>query len=334
MIKQLLVIRFSAMGDVAMTVPVIASLAHAYPHLTISFLTQQRLVPLFSWMPSNVKVIGVNLNDYHGISGLNHLYQSLQPHKFDAVADIHDVLRTKYIRTRFKIRGKKVAVINKGRKDRKALIGNGITHPALIPIIDKYIQVFENLGLHFSKSYTPPVLSAEDRLPFEIDYPAVGVAPFAAHQGKIYPLGQMQQVVNILAETGNHVYLFGAGSHELSILKSWERNNITLATDKLGGLKNELILMSKLKLMISMDSSNMHMAAMMGTQTISIWGATHPKAGFMAWNQNNQSVLQVEMPCRPCSIYGSRPCTHGNYPCMQQISPLSIIELARKYGAK
>ena len=117
-------------------------------------------------------------------------------------------------------------------------------------------------------------------------------------------------------------------------MASWERDGVVSVVGKIGGLHNELLLMSRLRVMVSMDSSNMHMAALMGTPTVSVWGATHPKAGFVAWNQPEDSILQLPMPCRPCSIYGKKPCSKGDYPCLRQISPQSVVELVMRYAAK
>ncbi|MBO4451490.1 MAG: glycosyltransferase family 9 protein [Bacteroidaceae bacterium] len=333
--NRLLIIRFSAMGDVAISVPVITSLALSNPELQVTVLTQQRMAPLFSWMPDNVEVLGVDLHHYHGIGGLGKLYGRLQEYHFDAVADIHDVLRTKYLRMRFRLQGTKVAVIDKTRAERKALLGHGMEHEALMPVTEKYAAVFRELGLKYTVSYTPPrIPESEQIFPFAVTSPAIGVAPFAAHSGKIYPLDMMKEVVDSLADSGMQVFLFGAGDQEKGILESWEREKVMSVVGKLGGLRQELILMSRLDMMISMDSSNMHMAAMMGTRTLSVWGATHPKAGFVAWNQLEESIVQVDMPCRPCSIYGSKPCVEGDYPCLRQISPQRIVDLVKKYEAQ
>ena len=326
--KRLLVIRFSAMGDVAMTVPVITALALSHPDLQITVLTQQRIAPLFSWMPDNVSVLGVNLRDFHGVMGLSKLFQQLKSYHFDAVADLHDVLRTKYLRMRFRMQRTRVAVIDKSRAERKALLGHGMEHKALTPVMERYAAVFGELGLKLTATFQPPKI---EQVPFEVSQPAIGVAPFAAHKGKIYPLKLMHEVVNMLTDCGYHVYLFGAGSDEAATLASWEREHVESVVGKLGGLHNELLMMSRLRVMISMDSSNMHMAAMMGTRTISIWGATHPKAGFVAWDQPIDSIVQVDMPCRPCSIYGNKPCSQGDYPCLRRIAPQSIVDLVKKY---
>ena len=321
------------MGDVAMTVPVITSVALSNRDLQVMVLTQQRMAALFSWMPENVRVMGVNLHDFHGVTGLNRLYGQLQACGFDAVADLHDVLRTKYLRMRFRLAGTKVAVINKTRAERKALLGHGLEHDALMPVTEKYAAVFRELGLQMTATYTPPRIE-DSEMPITILSPAVGVAPFAAHKGKIYPLAMMKEVVDRLADSGTQVYLFGAGSDERAVLESWQRTGVVSVAGRLGGLRNELMLMSRLRVMVSMDSSNMHMAAMMGTPTVSVWGATHPKAGFTAWNQPADSIIQVPMACRPCSIYGSKPCSKGDYPCLRQISPQRIVELVKKYEAE
>ena len=327
----LLIIRFSAMGDVAMTVPVVRSVALANPDISIIMLTRNRMAPMFSWMPNNVKVMGINLNDYKGMAGLERLYRELSKEHIDAVADLHDVLRTKYIRTRFRMNGVPVKVINKGRKDKKALIGHSLDHAPLMPMMERYRDVFRRLSL---KMHDDGAMSVTGQAIPQSEKEGIGIAPFAAHHGKVYPLDEMRKVVDMLADAGNKVYLFGSPGKEAEILSQWQRNGVESVAGKMGGLKEELELMSRLKLMISMDSSNMHMAAMMGTQTISVWGATHPKAGFMAWNQTEDSAVQIPMKCRPCSIYGNKPCHEGNYPCLSCITPQMIVNKARLYGAK
>lgn len=318
------------MGDVAMTVPVVHSLAVQYPQLRITMLTHKRLVPFFSWMPDNVQTIGLDIKAYKGLAGLNRLYAEIMPLGCDAVADIHDVIRTKYLRLRFSLSGRKVAVIDKGRKEKKRLLGNAIHSDALIPMTERYRKVFLQLGLPFELSFDHICPTVEELSQIAVsDSYNIGIAPFAAHQGKVYPLEKMKRVVDLLAEDKCHVYLFGAGKEEKAILESWERDGVESVSGKMGGLKNELLLMSKLDVMLSMDSSNMHMAAMMGTRCVSVWGATHPKAGFVAWKQPLDSIIQKEFPCRPCSIYGNKPCKMGDFCCMNSISPEEIVEKIR-----
>ena len=330
--------RFSAMGDAAMTVPVLYALASQHPDLRITMLTRTRFMPLFEWLPANVQVKGVDFAEQDGIIGLTKLYNQLKEGHYDAVADLHDVLRSKYLRTCFVVAGTKVAVVDKGRKEKKALVADGQHHEALQPMMERYADVFRSLGLDIDLSQPihlnlrlesfAIVRSVVGRKQKEDTW--IGVAPFAAHAQKIYPLEQMPRVVNMLAGKGYKILLFGAGKKEAEILATWEKDHegkgcIQSICGKLGGLKNELLLMSQLDLMISMDSANMHMASMLGTRVLSIWGATHPKAGFSGYGQTPDSEMQLDLPCRPCSIYGKKPCAFGDLRCMN-ISPDAIVE--------
>lgn len=328
--------RFSAMGDVAMTVPVIHSLATQHPELRITVITRSRFTPMYNWMPSNVEVKPVELNNYKGFGGLEKLFKELKARKFDAVADLHDVLRTKYLRCRFRLSGVKVASINKGRSEKKGYMGKGSSGEKLKPMVERYTEVFCKLGFSINLDYTSPInLYRED---FSQIRPVVGdkahnckwvgIAPFAAHEQKIYPLDKMHQVAKSLESRGYKVFLFGAGEKEKSILKSWESDNIISVCGKLGGLHNEMVLMSRLNLMIAMDSANMHIAAIVGTPALSVWGATHPNVGFTGWGQTSKNIIQLDLPCRPCSVYGNKPCQFGDLRCLNGISPESIAERA------
>ncbi len=343
-IKRLLVMRFSAMGDAAMTVPVLYALATQHPELRITMLTRTRFVPMFEWLPSNVQVRGIDFSEQDGIIGLTKIYNKLKEDHFDAVADLHDVLRSKYIRTRFAMVGIKVAYVKKGRREKKELIGNGQTHDALKPMIERYAEVFRSLGFSIDLSQRIRIdLRNEDFAPMrnlvgrkQTGEKWVGVAPFAAHMQKVYPLDKMQQVVNALAQEGCKVLLFGAGKKEDDILRTWEqeyqgeKGAVMNVCGKMGGLKNEMLLMSQLDLMLSMDSANMHIASIFGIRVLSIWGATHPKAGFSGYRQSPDTELQLDLPCRPCSIYGKKPCKYGDLHCMN-ISPETIVSNALKF---
>lgn len=328
------------MGDVAMLVPVVHSLAVQHPELHVTLLTRKHLVPLYDWMPSNVEIIGVDLkNEYKGFSGLNKLYASLRNRHFDAMADMHDVLRSKYLRWRFRLSGTKCAHIDKGRKEKKRLIGKGSTSVALSPMTDRYSDVLKELGLPIKLVYRGAFDKEKEDVTAIVKLVGkkeegtkwIGIAPFAAHQNKIYPLDKMHEVVKTLASDSCRVFLFGAGKKEKEVLESWaDGKDVVSVCGKLGGLHNEMVLMSMLDAMVAMDSANMHIASIVGVPVISLWGATHPKAGFIPWNQPFDSIIQVDdLQCRPCSVYGNKPCQFGDLRCMNKITPQTIIEKIR-----
>ena len=157
----------------------------------------------------------------------------------------------------------------------------------------------------------------------------IGIAPFAAHPQKVYPIDQMEQVVTMLIGKypSCRVFFFGKGENEEQPINSIVSRypQCINASGILRTLEEELILMSHLDVMLSMDSANMHLASLTATPVVSIWGATHPFAGFMGWNQSLDNIVQTDIACRPCSIFGNKPCYRGDMACMKNLSPELIF---------
>lgn len=324
------------MGDVAMLVPVVANLAEQYPNTRITVLSRPFAKAFFENIAPNVGFMGADLKgENKGIKGLNKLYRRLQAKHFTAIADMHDVLRTKYLRFRFLVDRKKISHIDKHRKEKKLLCsGNKKYFKQLPSSFENYAAVLERIGYHITLSHINSNPSPLKDLPEPFNTKngnekRIGIAPFAAHKGKIYPLEKMKEVISIITNKYNNVRvcLFGAGK-EMEILNQWvsEFPSCINASAALKGLSQELVLMSNLDVMVSMDSANMHLASMMGTPVVSIWGATHPYAGFMGWEQKEEYAVQKNMDCRPCSVYGNKQCARGDYACLNDIKPEEIVK--------
>ena len=334
--SKILIIRFSALGDVAMTIPVIYSLARQFPMHEITVLSRSAFQPLFQELPSNIHFLGIDLKGkYKGIPGLNLLYKELQAEKYNYVADFHSVLRSQYLRLRFMLNGVSTASIDKGRREKKKLTQkNNKTFVPLKSGFSRYYEVLEKLGFKFDLSFNSIFDKKSDHFPETIchtgekkDLKWLGIAPFAKHTGKIYPLELHEKVIAHLANDARiKVFIFGGGDEEEDIVRGWCATYPSLIS-LVGKLKlsQELYLMSQLDLMYSMDSANMHLASLVNTPVISLWGATHPYAGFMGWNQSLENTIQVDLFCRPCSIYGQIPCYRKDYACLHQITPEQII---------
>lgn len=337
--KHLLIVRFSALGDVAMTVPVVASLAEQYPQVRITVVSRGFMRPLFSRLPRNVFFVGVDLGqEYAGLRGMEKLFRRLCAGQFTAVADFHDVLRTKYLRLRFRMQGVPVAHIDKNRAGRKKLVR--ARHKVLCQqpsSFEKYAAVLERLGFPVKLDFVSlfpggkPALESLD-LPLcavKGDSRWIGIAPFAAHKGKVYPADQMEQVVAVLSSHPQvRLFLFGAGEVEKRQLETWHQAypNTFNMVGRLPSMAEELMLMSHLDAMLSMDSANMHLASLVAVPVVSIWGATHPSAGFAGWRQRSDDMLQVDLPCRPCSIFGNRPCLRHDYACLTTLPPQLVVD--------
>ena len=333
------------MGDVAMTVPVVYALAKSYPNLRVTMLSQPFARPLFDNLAPNVSFMEADIkNEYKGIKGLNALYRRLAAKQFTAIADLHNVLRSSYLRMRFNLGKNNVAHIDKHRELRRRL--TSAKEKVMEPIpsaFDNYKDVFEKLGYPIKNMDFKSVFNSTTEplkpLPSEIGEKKefqqwIGIAPFAAHEGKAYPLYKMEEVVSetLRRHPSARFFLFGGGSKEGEMLKDManRHKNCTVVPELLHDLRKELQLMSHLDVMVSMDSANMHLASLVCTPVVSVWGATHPYAGFMGWNQKEENAVQVEMPCRPCSIFGNKPCRRGDYACLCQITPISIVDRIEK----
>ena len=328
--KKLLVIRFSALGDIAMSVPVVHDLAMQYPDLDITMLSREMARPLFEQMPENVHFFAADLKGRHkGLLGLCRLWRDAHLSDFDYIADFHDVLRTWWLCAEGCLRRKKVAKIDKGRKGKKALTRQkNKVFVQQATSFERYAKVLEQLGFPIKLQFNKLDYSAFCETQKEDHETWFGIAPFAKHPAKVYPLGKMEQVIKALGERkSTTIFLFGGGEEEKrQIAELCAKYPNVKAAQSQQGLKGELALMGQLDVMLSMDSANMHLASLVGTRVISLWGGTHPYAGFMGWKQKAEDCIQLDLPCRPCSVYGNKPCLRGDYACMNGIAPEQIIE--------
>ncbi|MBQ3739004.1 MAG: glycosyltransferase family 9 protein [Bacteroidales bacterium] len=333
--KKLLVIRFSALGDIAMSVPVVHDLAVQYPELEITMLSREIARPLFEQMPENVHFIAADLKGRHkGLLGLCRLWRDAHLTDFDYIADFHDVLRTWWLRAEGCLRRKKVAKIDKGRKGKKALTRQkNKVFVQQDTSFERYAKVLEQLGFPVKPQFMKLDYSFFCETQKTDNETWIGIAPFAKHEAKVYPLEKMELVIKVLNERANTtLFLFGGGAEEdRQIEHLCSKYEHVKPAKSQQGLKGELALMGQLDVMLSMDSANMHLASLVGTRVVSIWGGTHPYAGFLGWNQNPNDCVQLDSPCRPCSVYGNKPCMRGDYACMNGITPIQIIEKLSPY---
>ena len=333
--KKLLIIRFSALGDIAMAVPVVHDLAVQFPDLDITMLSREIARPLFELLPKNVHFISADLEGRHrGMLGLERLRKDFHPEDFDYVADFHDVLRTQYLRLEWQLRGQKVVKIDKGRKGKRALTRQkDKVFVQQATSFERYAKVLEQLGFPIKSQFVKLDYSSFCETQKATNEIWVGIAPFAKHEAKVYPLEKMEQVIKALSDRENTtIFLFGGGKEEREQIETLcaKYNHVRPAKSQ-QGLKGELALMGQLDVMLSMDSANMHLASLVGTRVVSVWGGTHPYAGFLGWKQNPHDCVQLELSCRPCSVYGNKRCLRGDYMCMNGITPERILQKLSPY---
>ncbi len=316
----ILAYRFSAFGDVAMVATVCREFIEQNPDVKLVIVSRENFRDLFAGL-ARLHFKGVDLDIYKGFIGLRKLAKELlQEFQPTQIADLHDVIRSKILNRYFKSQGFEVSVIDKSKEEKEQLtdIWN-LEKTPLRTTVERYADVFRNLGHQLTLSYQlQPVPGKKE---------GIGFAPFAQHFGKMLPLEKSFEAAKILAQQFP-VYFFGSRGEEAEILENWQRevpNTFNLA-GKLT-LSQELEKISQLSLMISMDSANMHLASLVGTRCISIWGATHHFAGFLGYGQSEQDIVQVkDLTCRPCSVFGDKECYRGDYACLHEIDIQKIIE--------
>ncbi|NTD97550.1 glycosyltransferase family 9 protein [Agrobacterium tumefaciens] len=330
--EKIIVLRFSAMGDVAMVASVLKEFSQQNPTAEIIMVSRGAFQAFFEGI-ENLTFHAIQPKTTHkGIFGLFKLYKELQKYKPTAVADLHDNLRSRAVSTFFRFTGIKINRIDKGRAEKKALTRsvNKIFKP-LRQTVERYADVFRALDFKVELSHRlnhkPQILPAKAKQLFTTELKKkIGISPFAQHIYKVYPMAKMEKVIADLSESGYEIFIFGGGQQEQEMAEEWA-SNIPNTHNLIGDyhLSEELAIIANLDLMLSMDSSGMHMASLVGVPVVSIWGPTHPYAGFLGYGQSENNCVQIEHPSRPNSIYGNKPCLCGVESCMDIIEPKTIV---------
>jgi ADP-heptose:LPS heptosyltransferase len=332
---HILVIRTSAMGDVALVSPVLREMEKKFPEVKITLLTRSAFKSFFR-QSDKLSIFYLDSARRHkGLTGLFRLYRDLKKgEEIDRVIDLHDVIRSKVIRFFFRLRGVPVSVIDKGRREKRDLI-KGKRKVQLRHTVIRYCDAFARAGFILDPSDginilpTMPALNrASEILSFDNSI-KIGVAPYAKHKLKIWPEENMIRLLNMISEKRN-VKFFLFGGREESVLLDEFRKKVKGCINLAGklSLEEEIAVISRLDFMIAMDSSNMHMAALTGSKVISIWGGTDPFNGFGAWMQPDEYSIRIsidDLTCRPCTIYGKGECRRGDLACMNWLTPEIVL---------
>jgi len=332
------------MGDVAMTVPVLRAFVKQYPEVKITVISRPFFKPFFEGI-QNLEFFAFDEKERHkGFPGLLRLYKDIKKLEIDAFADLHNVLRSKIVSLLFALSGKKRATVDKGRTGKKELTrAENKIFKQLPTMFEQHAKVFEELG--FPVDLSNPEFPEKANLDSDVleiignqNQKLIGIAPFAQYNSKVYPLDLMTEVISALAENPNNkILLFGGGKKEIEILDSLSKpfNNVINMAGKIK-FQQELQLISNLDVMLSMDSGNAHIAAMLGVEVVTLWGATHPFSGFAPFNQSSQNCLISDrnwFPKLPTSVYGNK-IVEGYEDVMRTITADSVVKVLNNLPEK
>jgi len=337
---KILVYRFSSFGDVLISVPVIMSALLANPELTIVFATRQRFTGYFP-EHARLRMIGLNLeNDYKGLRGGYKLFRFLRSKgEYTAVIDLHNVLRSQLLNIFFRFQKQVIFKLNKNKKQKREYI-SGKSRKVIQSTMDSYLKVFKKAGFEFLISSPAPLYSLKKSSVKKSDHSfQIGLAPFSKHATKLWPLQKFTELIEILNDNWDiRFYILGSKEEHKAAVVLESSNVMNLCGDL--NPEDEISLIRELDIIVSMDSANMHLADILGTPVISIWGGTHPDMGFRPAFQSKDDIISssINLDCRPCSVFGKDGCKllTDPYICMESIQAKQIAEqisthLGKKY---
>lgn len=338
--SAVLVVRLSALGDVALTIPVLYPLCASNPDRTFVVLTKPFAAQVFVNAPANLVVETLDTAVAHRRLSdvIDRVSDLCRQYGVSEVADLHGVLRTRAIDLWARLHGLRVSVIDKQRYRRWRMVARGHNFAGITHVTERYAQVFRRLGfdtatipdfqgIYHDHKPDAALFSALTR-PKEAGERWIGIAPFAAHRAKVCPARTIEELVGMLSqEPHTSIFLFGSRS-EAALLQQWvgDRSNVYNVPAAYLTLQGEMALMHSLDCMVAMDSANMHLAALAGTRVVSVWGATDPRGGFAPWGHRWIALGNNDMACRPCSAFGNKPCRRGDYACFNSITPALIAQ--------
>ena len=296
--RHILVIRNSAMGDVAMVPHALRALREAYPDVRVTVLTRPLFKPFFAGL--DVDFLEADYAGRHkGLRGLLRLAGEARRRGIDAVADVHGVLRSRIVGLLLRLHGMPAARIDKGRIEKWFRLG--CTNPAASPLkhtVVRYCDVLRRLGFVFDDPQ--PAAKPVRPNPFgEKKGVWIGFAPFSAQAGKTYPEDLAAELVAGLSARYDRVFIHSGGGGEAAFAERMEREhpNVTALWGRVR-FAGELDLIANLDCVVSMDSLAMHMASLVATPVVSVWGATHPALGFLGYGCPPEGVVQLVVPVR------------------------------------
>ncbi len=324
--KKILVVRFSSIGDVIITTPILKSLRGRYPEAQIDYLTKHQFVCLIQHNPDLDHAIGYN----PAVMSLKSLKKQLQAEGYDLLIDLHNSLRTRYLRVGL---ASTTMVYGKPYLRRWLLTRFGVNllrHAK--PIYQRYYQACSGLGLQEHCNYFVHFSScdAQSVANYTSGKKPILISLSAAHATKKWSVENFAQLIDKLPD--EQIIILGG---EKEKQEADDLKKLCVNSDKIIDLSGELnllqtaALMKNAKLLLCHDSGLLHLAQSQLLPCVAIFGCTTRDLGFFPIRDNCQ-VVQVELSCRPCTAKGLPDCPRGHFNCMRQIMPDMVLHEVKK----
>lgn len=333
--KRILVIRFSSLGDVILTAPFLKVLRRKFPEAQIDFCTKAEYAEILKFNPNISNII--ETDNELDFSKLKILRKSLKENRYDLVIDLHNNLRTFYLKIFLRLHSK-VIVFRKYSFGKFLLVKFKINllkdHP---PIYVRYINTLKKITeLNENDLKTLPEIFTGDNAKGKLTAilkenditdtsNIICIVPGSKHFTKTYPPEYFAELIRLMHNDNLKFILVGTGADKQLIdeIISKSQGNVLDFNDKLN-LHELAELMKISRLVISGDTGPMHIAEALNAPLIVIMGSSVREFGFYPSSEKSVVIENAGLSCRPCSHIGKEKCPKGHFKCMLEIKPEAV----------
>ncbi|MHA8050193.1 glycosyltransferase family 9 protein [Aquirufa sp. ROCK-SH2] len=317
---KILCIRFSSLGDIILTTPIVRALKTRYPASEIHVATKKNFSAVWENNPY--------VDQIHSFEGsIWNLAKELRKEKFDIVVDLHKNIRSILLCL---LLGKIPFQINKFTKERKAFVKTKVNSLPPKHLVDRNFDALSKLDIHpdgKGLDFFIPESQQVDLKTWGIPEKYMVFAIGAQHITKVLSYPKMIELCDKLEGT---IVLIGDRwdenfGYRLSTL--FPEKVLNLCDKTTIGQSASIIQQSQFA--IVHDSSMMHIAAALQKKMFVIWGSTHPGFGFYPYQAEFTSIENTDLPCRPCTTQGTNFCPLDHFNCMNQLSLEPIINASK-----
>lgn len=320
---KFLIIRFSSIGDIVLTTPVVRCLKKQVLTAEVHYLTKQSFRSLVDSNPYVDKVHCLQ-DDFDA------MIEALRAEDFDYVIDLHHNLRTLKVKRAL---GKKAFSFNKLNIEKWLLTNFKVNRMPGVHIVDRYLATLASFGVRNDGAGLDYFIPEADKVK-ESDIPAshhagyIGVVVGAALNTKKYPLEKLQA---FCASIEHPIILLGGKEdvEQAAVIAQADPAKIYNACGKFN-LHESADLVRRAKLIVTNDTGLMHIASAFNKPIVSLWGNTVPEFGmypYMPGREQLFDILEIKgLSCRPCSKIGYKKCPKGHFKCMNLIRPEEVLE--------
>lgn len=312
---KFLILRFSSIGDIVLTTPVMRCLKEQYPDAEVHYATKKSFKTL---VENNPYIDKFHLLD----DNLNDLIKSLQSEKFDYVIDLHHNLRTRIIKVRL---GKKAFTFDKLNFQKWVLVKFKKNLMPDVHIVDRYMKTLKSLNITNDNKGLDYFIPERDEMPmswlpenFRRGYAVYAIG--GQHETKKMPFPKMVELCNTIKLP--LVLIGGKEDSEMAerLVSQYEGVKHVLNLCGKCNLNQSASIINSSLMVYTHDTGMMHVAAALKKKTIALWGNTVPEFGMYPYQTEFISIENKDLACRPCSKIGHKECPLGHFKCMNDLT--------------